>query len=496
MNNDNSADAVLIGGGIMSATVAALLNEIQPDLSIKIFERMGAPALESSDPMNNAGTGHAANCELNYTPQNPDGSLDISRALAINESFEHSLEFWAYLVEKGKLPGPEQFIYPMPHISFVTGDDACSFLKERHRLLSRHHMFSDMEYTEDPVKIKEWAPLLTKERKEQGLIAATRVNRGSDIDFGKLTELLFQGLTKTGGSGLYLNHEVTDLRREAGGRWRVSVKNRENGSTEEVSAGFVFIGGGGGSLPLLMKSGIAEGRGLGGMPVSGQWMVCKDRETIQQHNSKVYGRAPLNAPPMSVPHLDTRVINGQRELLFGPYAGFTTRYLKNGSLFDLPGSIRPSNIKSVAGAGLSNPALVRYLIGQVMQTHSQRIEELRRFVPSARPEDWQLENAGIRVQIIKPDPKKGGRLEFGTEVVSSSDGTIAALLGASPGASTAVTSMCNMILSCFSEQARSENWPERISEIVTSFGTDLTKDADLCRNIRKKSDAVLGLNIC
>lgn len=493
MSKETKADVVLVGGGIMCATLAAMIHELQPDLSIQVFERLEAVALESAEAMNNAGTGHAAYCELNYTPEKADGSVEISKALSINSAYEISMQFWSYLVEKGLLPDPRQFLNPIPHMSFVWGSTNASFLRTRHANLSAHPMFQDMRITEDPAVIKEWAPLLTLGREPGEALALTRVNRGTDVDFGKLARMLFTELEGRAGYALHVNHEVRDLTREADGRWCVRVKDMTTGESREVSAKFVFLGGGGGSLPLLLKSGIPEGRGYGGFPVSGEWLVCHNPEVIEQHQAKVYGKASLGAPPMSVPHLDTRMIDGRKSLLFGPYAGFTTKYLKRGSYFDLPGSLRFSNLKPMMAAGLHNLDLTRYLIGQVLQSHNQRVAALREFMPTAQPQDWTLDMAGQRVQIIKKDPKLGGKLEFGTEVVASADGSLAALLGASPGASTAVHTMLDMLQRCF-PQAKTEAWQAMFKRMVPSHGGDLTKDFDLLRTVRDRNNAVLRLD--
>ncbi len=493
MAKENAVDVVLVGGGIMCATLAAMVHELDPELTLQVFERLEGVALESAEAMNNAGTGHAAYCELNYTPQKPDGTVEITKALGINSAFEVSMQFWSYLVEKGLLPEPRQFLNPIPHMSFVWGKANADFLRARHAKLSAHPMFEDMTITEDPEAIGEWAPLLMQGRDAGQPLALTRVNRGTDIDFGKLARMLFAELEGRAGYSLHLNHEVRGLDREADGRWRVRVRDLVGGGTREVLAKFVFLGGGGGSLPLLLKSGIEEGKGYGGFPVSGEWLVCHNPEVIEQHQAKVYGKASLGAPPMSVPHLDTRMIDGRKALLFGPYAGFTTKYLKRGSYFDLPGSLRFSNLKPMLAAGLHNLDLTRYLIGQVLQSHEQRVEALREFMPTARPQDWTLDMAGQRVQIIKRDPQLGGKLEFGTEVVASADGSLAALLGASPGASTAVSTMIDMLQRCFKPQAQSEAWQAVFTRMVPSHGKDLTKDHELLRTVRDRNNAVLGL---
>jgi len=491
--NEELFDVVMVGAGIMSATLATLLGELQPGMSFRVYERLEDVALESSKAANNAGTGHAANCELNYTPEKPDGSVDIAKALAINAAFETSLQFWSYLVEKGALTRPLGFLNPVPHQSLVWGDANTRFLRARHSQLSAHPMFQDMQFTEDPARLADWMPLTMQGRELDTPLAATHVPRGTDVDFGRLTRMLFAGLAGGGGFSLKLRHEVHGLERLPDRTWRVRSQDLASGESHEVRARFVFLGAGGAALTLLRKSGITEGKGYGGFPVSGQWLMCTNPEVIRQHHSKVYGKPSLGAPPMSVPHLDTRVIDGQQALLFGPFAGFSTKYLKTGSYLDMIRAIGPGNIWPMLAAGWHNLDLTRYLIGQVLQSPEDRLAELRKFVPTARLEDWTLETAGQRVQIIKGDPKLGGKLEFGTEVVAAADGTLAALLGASPGASTAATTMIYLILRCFSERAQTGPWQDRLRQMVPSFGHDLSKEFDLLKTVRDRNDAVLGL---
>jgi len=491
--SEELVDVVMVGAGIMSATLATLLHELQPEMTFRVFERLEDVALESSKAANNAGTGHAANCELNYTPQKKDGTVDIGKALAINSAFETSLQLWSYLVEKGALADPGSLLTQVTHQSMVWGEANTRFLKARHTQLSAHPMFHDMLYSEDPKRLTEWMPLTMEGRELDTPLAATHVPRGTDVDFGRLTRILFAGLKAQANFDLRLRHEVRDLEREPDGTWRVRAMDLATGHMSEVRARFVFLGAGGAALTLLRKSRIVEGKGYGGFPVSGQWLMCTNPEIIHRHHSKVYGKPSLGAPPMSVPHLDTRHIDGEQALLFGPFAGFTTKYLKTGSYLDMIRAIGPGNIWPMMAAGWHNLDLTRYLIGQVLQSPEQRLAELRKFVPTAQLEDWKLEIAGQRVQIIKGDPKLGGKLEFGTEVVAAADGSLAALLGASPGASTAATTMVYLILRCFSEQAQTAVWQARLQKMVPSFGHDLTKEFDLLRSVRQRSDAVLGL---
>lgn len=488
-------DVVLIGAGIMSATLGLLLKELQPNLKIEIFERLDVAAAESSDAWNNAGTGHAAFCELNYTPEKEDGTIDVNKAVKISEAFEVSRQFWSYLIEKGLLQNPESFIKTVPHLSFVWGDKNVDYLRKRFEALQKYELFKEMQYTESPDLIKEWAPLIMENRKSNEKIAATSMKYGTDVNFGALTRSIFKYLETLDGVKMHFNHEVYKIKKKEDGRWRIKVQELESGSKKRVLTPFVFIGAGGGSLLLLEKANIPEGHGYGGFPVSGQWLKCTNPEVIKKHSVKVYGKASVGAPPMSVPHIDTRVINGKKELLFGPYAGFSTKFLKNGSYFDLIKSIELDNIKPMLGAGIKNIPLTKYLIEQVFQSSNDRMKALKEYVPSAKKEDWVLETAGQRVQVIKKDKDGNGVLEFGTEVVSAADGSLAVLLGASPGASTATSIMLELIGKCFPEQYKSPEWQEKLKEMIPSFGQKLNEDPEFSKAIRKKTNEVLKLNV-
>jgi len=465
---DSECDVVLIGAGIMSATLGTLLRKLEPGLRIVVFERLDRAAAESSDAWNNAGTGHSGYCELNYTPRASDGSVDCGKALKIAAQFAQSLELWQTLVENGDLPDTPSFVRRVPHMSFVEGEDDVAFLRARAKQLRVSPLFRDLEYTEDPERIAEWAPLVMDGRDRAAPVAATRMVRGADVNFGALSRALFTWLDDEPGAAVHMSHEVVDLERDGDG-WRIAVKDRLSGDERNVRARFVFIGAGGYSLTLLEQSGIPEAKGYGAFPVSGQWLRCTNREIIARHHAKVYGQAEVGAPPMSVPHLDTRWIDGTQELLFGPYAGITTRFLKEGSTFDLLRSIGIHNFRTVLSAGLANLDLTRYLVGQAMLSVEERMALLRRYYPGARDEDWEVQIAGLRVQIIKSDGQGGGELKFGTEVVTSADGTIAALLGASPGASTAVSIMLELLERCFPNAWRSAAWRERLGRVLPSL---------------------------
>ncbi|WP_278035290.1 malate:quinone oxidoreductase [Flavobacterium nitratireducens] len=489
----SQSDVVLIGAGIMSATLGLILKELQPDLTIDIYERLDNAAAESSDAWNNAGTGHSAFCELNYTPEGPDGSINPNKAISIAESFEVSRQFWAYLVQQGKVSSPENFIKRIPHISFVWGDENVEYLTKRFKVLQANPLFEEMQFSTDFTELKKWMPLVMEGRKESGKVAGTTMAIGTDVNFGELTRNMFSHLTKMEGVNMYFHHEVKKLRQREDKSWRIKINNLTDRSVRKAYTKFVFIGAGGGSLPLLEKADIPEGKGFGGFPVSGQWLRCTNPDVIAQHESKVYGKASVGAPPMSVPHIDSRMINGEKQLLFGPFAGFSTRFLKNGKYSDLPKSIQLDNIVPMVMAGIKNIPLTKYLIEQVRQSPADRIKALREYVPSARSKDWVLERAGQRVQVIKKDEKEGGKLEFGTEVITSADGTLSVLLGASPGASTAVSIMIDVISRCYKDEMKTPEWQAKFKEMIPSYGQKLNENPELLKQVREHTATVLKL---
>ena len=487
-NGKTQTDVILIGAGIMSATLGTLLKELVPDWKITVFEKLEDAGVESSNEWNNAGTGHAALCELNYTTEKPDGSVDISKAININEQFQLSMQFWSYLVKSNLIRNPEDFIMPLPHMSMVQGKDDVEFLKKRFEAMTKNPLFQGMEFSDNPEKLMEWIPLIMQDRQTNEPIAATKIDTGTDVNFGALTRILFDHL-KSKGVEMHYQHTVSDIKQTSDGSWEVKVRN--SSGINRHSAKFVFIGGGGGSLHLLQKTGVPEAKHIGGFPVSGIFMVCNNPKVVEQHHAKVYGKAKVGAPPMSVPHLYTRFIENKKSLLFGPFAGFSPKFLKTGSNMDLITSVNPSNVFTMLAAGAKEMSLTKYLIQQLMLSKEQRMEELREFIPNAKSEDWDLVVAGQRVQVIKDTEAGKGTLQFGTEVITAANGTVAALLGASPGASTAVHVMLEVLAKCFPQHM--EEWEPKIKEMIPSYGKSLMENPDLLKEIHASTAESLGL---
>ncbi|QSB11668.1 malate:quinone oxidoreductase [Lysinibacillus sp. FSL K6-0057] len=490
-NRQIKSDVILIGAGIMSATLGTLLKELAPDWKITVFEKLEKAGEESSHELNNAGTGHAALCELNYTSEKKDGSIDIKKAINVNEQFHVSRQFWSYLVNNKLINNPQDFIMPLPHMSLVQGKENVEFLKKRHETMTKNPLFEGMEFSNDPETLKKWIPLIMENRPAGEDIAATKIDTGTDVNFGALTRMLIDHL-KAKDVDVNYNHSVESLKQASDGTWEVRVHDLDGCKMEYHSAKFVFLGAGGGSLELLQKSGIPEGKHIGGFPISGLFLQCNNPEVAEQHHAKVYGKAKVGAPPMSVPHLDTRYIDNKKSLLFGPFAGFSPKFLKTGSNMDLFASVKPHNITTLLAAGVKEMGLTKYLIQQLMLSKEQRMEELREFIPNAKSDDWDITVAGQRVQVIK-DTEAGGKgtLQFGTEVVSASDGSIAALLGASPGASTAVHVMLEVLNKCFPQHIK--EWEPKIKEMIPSYGLSLAENPELLKELHATTDKALGL---
>ena len=486
-------DVLLIGGGIMSASLGTWLQELQPDWKQVMVEKLDNVALESSNGWNNAGTGHSANMELNYTPERPDGTIDVTKALEINEQFMISRQFWSSQVKRGILNNPHSFINSTPHMSFVWGDKNVDYLGKRYDALQKTTLFQGMKFSTDHQQIAQWAPLVMAGRDPQQKVAATWTPVGTDVNYGEITRQLIGSLKKNNHFTLQTSSEVTEFKRNGDNSWHVTIEDVNSGKQHAIDAKYVFIGAGGGALKLLQKTGIPEADNYAGFPVGGSFLMTENPDVTRQHMEKVYGQASVGAPPMSVPHIDARFIDGKRVVLFGPFATFSTKFLKQGSFFDLLSTTTTSNVMPMTHVGLDNFDLVKYLVSQVMLSDDDRFAALKEYYPEARKEDWKLIQAGQRVQIIKKDADKGGVLKLGTEVVVDQQRTISALLGASPGASTAAPITLNVIKKLFPEQFNSPEWQSKIRGIVPSFGQNLNGNVALTQQVWDDTAATLEL---
>lgn len=493
MDNTQPKDVILIGAGILSTTFASFLKDIEPDWNLKIFERLDQPAIESSNEKNNAGTGHAALCELNYTVEQEDGSIDVEKAKEINEQFEISKQFWSHLVKSKAIENPKEFIRPLPHISFVMGMRNVDFLKRRYEALKSLPMFEGLDYSEDHEKLAEWMPLIMEGRNSNEPLAASKIDEGTDVNFGELTRKLVKNIEKHDNAEVQFRQEVVNFKQREDSKWEVEVRNLETGEVVTHVADYIFIGAGGNAIPLLQKTKIPESKHLGGFPISGAFLVCNNPKIVNEHDAKVYGKEPPGTPPMTVPHLDTRFINGQKTLLFGPFASIGPKFLKYGSNLDLFKSVKPSNITTLLAAAAKNLPLLKYSFDQILMTKEGCMNHLRTFYPEARDEDWQLYTAGKRVQVIKDTEEYGkGFIQFGTEVVNSEDHSVIALLGESPGASTSVSVALEVLEKNFSEYKN--DWEPKIKKMIPSYGKSLIEDVDLMRKTRQQTSKDLELN--
>ena len=492
----SSSDVVLIGSGIMSATLGVLLKRLAPQLSITVYEVADDLSPEASHGWHNAGTGHAGICELSYTPhQEADGTVNVAKAIDIFQEFEASLQFWSQCVKDGILQDPSSFINPVPHVSFVRTTAQVDYLRARHNGLAHHHFFKSMQFSTDRGQIGQWSPLLTESRSDEP-VAATKMDGGSDVNFGAIARQLLGWLEQQNGCQVVPGHRVVDLNRTPTGGWRVQARANRTGATTTCETKFVFVGAGGGSILLLQKAGLPEARGLGGFPIGGQWLVCKDPAIVDRHQAKVYGQALGAAPTMAVPHLDTRIIDGKKSLLFGPFAAWTTKFLhEHGRLTDLPRSIKPHNLMTLIKIGWGNFDLVRYMMQQGTQSMGDRMKVLHEFYPAAAEKDWQLIDAGIRVQAIKKTDGEAGIVHFGTEVLTSADRTMSALLGASPGASTSVHIVTEAIHKSFPHLLQGDAGVARMRQIIPTFGMNLkaADAADQFESLARPARDTLGL---
>ena len=490
-NQDPVVDVVLVGGGIMSATLGTYLTELEPNWQVRMYERLDQVGQESSNGLNNAGTGHSGFMEMNYTEEK-DGKMDISKAVKVAEQFEIAKQFWAYQVRNGVLGQPKSFINPVPHIAFVWGDNV-QFLEKRYAAMIQNPMFYGMKFTENKDEIKQWAPLVMNGRDASQKVAATRMDVGSDVNYGAITTQLVGNLNKHSNFKLETSTEVTGISQNADKTWTVGFKNLKTNQVNYVKTRFVFIGAGGASVKLLQMTGLPESKQYAGFPVGGEFLMTDNPAVTAQHTAKVYGRADLGAPPMSVPHIDTRYIDGKKYVLFGPFATYSNKFLKQGTQFDLLNSTNKNNVLQMTAIGMENLDLVKYLVSQVMMSDADRFNELKKYYPEAKVEDWKLSQGGQRVQVIKKEPGKPAKLQFGTEVFVSKDRSVTALMGASPGASTSPYIMLDLMEKAFPQQVAGK-WNPKLHEIVKSYQQELSTNPALLDQVRQYTSQTLGLN--
>jgi len=491
---DRTVDVLLIGGGIMSATLGVYLSELEPTWTFEVFERLDKVAEESSNGWNNAGTGHSALCELNYTPMDDKGQVQITKAIEINENFQISRQFWSHQVRKGVLGNPREFINSTPHMNLVFGKENRDFMHKRVAALKASPLFAGMELTTDPAKITQWIPLMMEGRKPDEMVTATRSPLGTDVNLGAITRQFYKHLSQAVGSKISTGYEVRSITRNEDGSWRVSAFDvKDSSKVQTVDARHVFIGAGGAALPLLQLAGIPEAKQYAGFPVGGEFLVTENPAIASRHLAKVYGLADTGSPPMSVPHLDT--LDGKTVLLFGPFATWSTRFLKNGAYSDIVKATTPSNIIPQLQVGAHEFALVKYLAQQLQLSKEEKMAALRHYMPEAKDEDWRLWQAGQRVQIIKNVPGKGGVLKLGTEVVVSEDRSVSALLGASPGGSTSPAIMLSLLEKVFPDQMKTAAWQEKIRDIVPSYGKKLNDNVQLLADTWASTAETLQLAI-
>lgn len=476
MTKTAKVDVALVGAGIMSATLGALLRRLEPDWSITLVERLDAAAVESSGAWNNAGTGHSGLCELFYTPE---------KAVRVNEQFQVSRQFWAYAVENGILSDVRSFLNPIPHVSFAQGTEQVGYLRRRRQALAANPLFARTESIDDRDEFARRLPFMAAGRDFREPVAVNWAADGTDVDFGVLSRQLIGYALRNGTTALF-GHEVRNLSRQRDGGWTLAIRNRRTGENRRLGARFVLVGAGGGALPLLQKSAIGEIKGFGGFPIGGQFLRSGNPAIVGAHRAKVYGLPAPGAPAMTAPHLDLRIVHGKPWLLFGPFASWSPKFLKQGRITDLPRSVTPANLVSLLAAGISQLKLVTYLIGQLQLAQPARVDALREFAPSAVDSDWEPTVAGQRVQVIRR-----GRLEFDTTVCSAADGSIAGLLGASPGASTAVSAMLDVLHRCFPD--RYQAWLPTLKEMVPSLGATLSREPALFEEVWTWGTRVLGL---
>ena len=486
-------DVVLIGGGIMSATLAALLEVVAPQWSITVFEsaagrrRRELARLEQRRHRPRRPVRAELHARRARRPGGPGQGRHDQRAVP---------GLPPVLVAPGRagLTGaPKEFINPVPHVSFVTGEDGRAYMRARHEALAAQPLFDGLEYSDDPAELAEWTPLMMAGRDPRQLVAATRSAAGTDVNFGALTRMLLEDAADRGVAVHCqpARHEPRPARPTAAGRSpcrdtvtgerrtvRRPVRLRRRRRRRAAAAAE------GGHPGDRRASAASRSAASSCAPAPPSW---------SQHQAKVYGQAAVGAPPMSVPHLDPRVIDGDHSLMFGPYAGFSPKFLKAGSMFDLPRSVKPNNLGSMLGVARTELALTRYLVNELLQSGADRHQTLRAFVPDgrrARLGDDHRRPARPGHQAGPGDrPRRAPVRHRGRRRRRRHDRRPARRL---PGASTAVSAMLDLLERCFPD--RMPAWRPALQEAIPSYGRSLADDPALLAEVRASTMQTLELN--
>jgi malate dehydrogenase (quinone) len=480
-------NVVIVGAGIMGTTFAVLAKEMAPDLDITILERLDSAGAGNSSAFWNAGTGHEANCELNYTPVDEE-VISVEKALKIHAQFNVAKQFWAYLVEKGVMKDPKTFINQTRHCTIVS-ESAIEELRLRFSEMSAHHFFEHMRYSEDFDEIKSWIPYTMDERPRDEKMAATVVETGTDVNFGALTEQMAAHAVNDLGVRIEYGTHVKRVHKSPTGRWIIEAVTR--GEPVQHRADVLFVGAGGGAFPLLKKSHLPFVHRFAGFPVGGRFLQAPIREDqADYYRAKTYGKAKVGAPPMSVPHLDLRVVDGKHYLLFGPFASFNLVLERGRGFLDYLRSIRLHDIPNLLNVTLEHFALVKYLVSETFKGEKSMLAELDEFAPGlSRKFDWKPINAGQRVQIIRD-----GDLQMGTEILVSRDKTYGTLLGASPGASVSPEVMLRCLEQLLPAVCATKEAKEKKNRIFPEDNLDkLARDPVRYREIRDAVNKCLGI---
>ncbi|KZX75231.1 malate:quinone oxidoreductase [Oleiphilus sp. HI0009] len=480
-------DVVIIGAGIMGVTFAHIAKTVDPKLNITILERLDQAAGSNSSVFNNAGTGHEANCELNYTPVDEE-VISVEKALDIHAQFNVAKQYWANLVKNGIIKDPESFIHPTKHCTLVN-EDSINLLHMRYKEMASHHFFDEMKLSEDFDEIQSWIPLTMEGRSRHQKMAATRVDHGTDVNFESITKQLAQHMENEQSADIQYNTHVKRVHKSPSGSWLIECE--QNGVAKQVRADKLFVGAGGGAFPILKASHLPAGRRFSGFPVGGRFLAAEiDKEVAQSYGAKTYGKAAVGAPPMSVPHLDLRVADGKYYLLFGPFATFSPILEKGRGIVEFIRMVHLHDIPNLLNVAREHFPLVTYLFKETFKGESAMLKTLDEFAPGLSNKfNWKVVQAGQRVQIIKD-----GDLQMGTEIVTSEDLSYGTLLGASPGASVSPEVMLRCVKTLFPKIVKKEAAQERLKTLFDETDVDvLIEDADKYREIRNSADKILGI---